>query len=315
MAASRTDPTQSSQPIRGYLFVVIAVVFWAGSASVAKIMFQTRFDALIVTQMRTSLSFLMLALFFALTNRPMFKIAWRLVPALAIVGVFGVAATNFSYYYTVEHATIATAILIQNTAPVLVALYLGFITKEESFTRLKAVALVLALGGCYLAVTGGGSLDLHLTGWTRVTAFAASFCYAFQLIYSKRLLRTVPVWTFLMYAFGFAGAFWLFINPPWAIAAKHYSSGDWGVLLFFAVFSILIPHSLLVSALKLLEASRVAIVTTLEPFLAILFAYIIVGESIGVVQVIGGIAIISAVVLLQLRPHQYLKKLRSVSAH
>jgi len=284
---------------RGTLFILIAVLFWGGSASLAKFLFTTRFDTLIVVQSRSSLSFLLLAIYFLLNDRSVFRIERKDIGALILAGVIGIAVTNFSYYYTVREATVATAILIQYTAPVLVMAYAVVVSKEEVLNGIKVIALVLSLLGCYLAVSGGDWAAIQLRGWSLVSGIASSLSFAFMLLMSKRLLRKYSVWTMLVYAFGFSTLFWLFINTPWQIADKAYSAGDWGILFMFAVVSILIPHSLFASGLKLLDASTVGIVTTMEPVVAIVIAYFALGESLGQMQILGGIAVVAAVVLLQ----------------
>lgn len=285
---------------RGTLLILIAVLFWGGSASLAKFLFTTRFDTLIVVQSRSSLSFLLLLLYFLLKDRSVFRIERKDLGTLALTGVIGIAVTNFSYYYTVNAASVATAILVQYTAPVLVMVYAVVVSKDEVFNGIKVIALGLSLLGCYLAVSGGEWSAIQLRGWSVVSGITSSLSYAFMLLISKHLLRKYSVWTMLVYAFGFSAVFWLFLNTPWHIAERGYSMSDWGVLLMFALVSILIPHSLFASGLKLLDASTVGIVTTMEPVIAIIIAYFALGESLGEIQIVGGVAVVAAVVLIQL---------------
>lgn len=285
----------------GYVFILIAVLFWGGSASVAKFLFTTRFDTLIITQTRSSISFLLIAFYFLLKDRTVFRIRPADLPKFITMGVIGIAVTNFTYYYTVQEATVAAAILLQYTAPVLVMLYAVMIGREESLNGAKVLALVLSLAGCWLAVSGGEWSGIQLRGWPLVTGILSAVCYSFMLLMSKHLLRTYSVWTTLTYAFGFSTVFWLLVNPPWEIAAKGYSLSDWGIFVLFAVISILIPHSMFTAGLRLLEASTVGIVTTLEPVVAIVVAYFALGESLNAVQVAGGLSVVVAVVLLQAR--------------
>ncbi len=285
---------------RGTLLILVSVLFWGGSASLAKFLFTTRFDTLIVVQSRSSLSFLLLFLYFLINDRSVFRIERKDLGALILTGVVGIAVTNFSYYYTVGEATVATAILVQYTAPALVMVYAVVVSKDEVFNGVKVIALAFSLLGCYLAVSGGDWSSIQLRGWSIVSGITSSLSYAFMLLISKYLLRKYSVWTMLLYAFGFSTLFWLFINTPWHIADKGYSVSDWGILLMFALVSILIPHSLFASGLKHLDASTVGIVTTMEPVIAIIIAYFALGESIGQVQILGGIAVVGAVVLIQL---------------
>lgn len=304
MKKVRPTPSMTATPspvTRGYLFIIIAVFFWGGSASLAKFLFTTRFDTIILTQTRSSLSFVLIVLWFAVRDRSVFRIDRKDVIKFLLAGVIGISITNYSYYFTIKQSTVATAIIVQYTAPVLVMVYAVAIAREETLNGAKVLALLLSLAGCYLTVSGGDMSSIRLGGWSLVSGITSSLSYAFMLLMSKHLLRRYSVWTMLTYAFGFSMVFWLFVNNPWEIAAKGYTVADWGVLWIFAVFSVLIPHTMFVSGLKLLDASTVGIVTTLEPVIAIVTAYFALGESLGVVQILGALAVVSAVVLLQLR--------------
>lgn len=286
---------------RGILFVILAVTLWGGSVSLAKYLFLTSYDPLIVTQTRSSLSFLILATWFLFTDRSVFRVKLRELYKFALIGVVGIATTNFTYYYTVKESTVATAILVQNAAPAVVMIYSVAVSKEEDFTGIKVVSLLFALFGCFLAVSGGSTSEVQLAGWALVTAPLSMLTYAFMLLASKRMLRTHAVWTTLTTALGFATLFWLFVNPPWAIAAQEYGAKDWGIFLGFAIVSILLPYIFFAQGLRLLEATTAGIVTTLEPVIAIIVAWLALGESMSYVQIAGTVAVVASVLLLQVR--------------
>lgn len=296
--------------LRGYLFIFVAVAFWGGSASLAKYLFTTRFDAMIISQMRVSLSFFVLAGFFLLKNRSIFIIDRKDSVWFILLGIIGVAMTNFAYYFTVQESTVATAILIQYTAPVLVMIYAVAISKEETFNGVKVISLVFSLVGCFFAVSGGAVSEIKLQGWALVTGPAAALCYAYMLLAGKNVLRKYSVWTMLTYAFGVATLFWLVVNPPWVIAEKAYTTSDWGIFWIFAIVSILIPHATFSAGLKLLEASSVGIASTLEPVIAIGIAYVALGETLNAVQIAGAAAVVFGVLVLQVA--SYRKILRRV---
>lgn len=300
---------------RGYLVILVAVTFWGGSASLAKYLFATRFDVMIISQMRVSLSFLVLAGFFLLKDRSIFIIDRKDFKWFVLLGIIGVAITNFAYYFTVQESTVATAILIQYTAPVLVMIYAVAISKEEAFNGMKVISLVLSLVGCFFALSGGAVSEIKLRGWALVTGPAAALCYAYMLVAGppkckarrragKKVLRKYSVWTMLTYAFGVATLFWLVVNPLWLIAAKAYTASDWGIFWIFAIVSILIPHTTFSAGLKLLEASSVGIASTLEPIIAIAIAYVALNETLNAVQIAGAAAVVLGVFMLQVASHR-----------
>ncbi len=288
--------------LRGYLFVLIAVFFWGGSASLAKYLFITKYDALIISQTRSSLSFVLFFSYFLLRDRTVFKIDKSDLLKFVFLGFIGIASTNFTYYWTVKESTVAMAILVQYTAPVLVMLYAVGISREESLSAVKLLSLILSLVGCFFAVSGGSISEIKLSGSAIVSGPASAFGFAYMILASKHLLKKYSAWTTLVYAFGFATLFWLMVNPPWAIMAHGYTWSDWGVFWIFALVSILIPHTLFTFGLRLLEASRVSIASTLEPVVAIVVAYLALGERMNGVQILGATGVVAGIILLQVPP-------------
>ncbi len=267
-----------------------------------KFLIVTRFDTLIIVQTRTSLAFVLLLIFFLLIDRSVFRIELRDIWKFAMLGVLGVAITNYTYYYTVKEASVATAILVQYTAPMWIVLYSVLFLKEDRLDRVTIVSLVIALVGCYFAVTSGSMQSINLKGWAIITGPLSAFTFAYQVIGTKQLIKRYSIWTLLLYMFGFSAIFWLCVNPPWNVIAKHYNCSDWGILWMFAIVSILIPQIAFASGLKYLDASTAGIISVMEPVIAIVAAFLILGESLSVIQMFGGLMVLLAVGLLQAHP-------------
>ena len=312
--AIKTNTTnQRSQRLRGFILLMLAVLFWGTAAPIGKYLIVTRFDTLILAQTRTSLTFVLLFFFFILKNQSVFKIHRADIWKFAVLGVIGISLTNYSYYFTAKESSVATAILVQYTAPVWVVLYSVFVIKEDKLDRITFISLVLGLIGCYFAVTAGSMHGVNLKGLAIITGPVSAFTFAYQIVATKQLLKRYTVWTMLVYMFGFSAMFWLCINPPWVILAKNYTYSDWELFWMFAIISILIPQTAFAAGLKLLEASTVGIVSILEPVIAILAAFFILGESLGVVQIFGAVLVVVAVGLIQAHPMIREKMMRKSS--
>jgi drug/metabolite transporter (DMT)-like permease len=287
-------------PFRGLILLIIAVIFWGAAAPFGKYLILNRFDTLTITQARTSLAFILMLLYFAIKDRSVFCVQIRDVWKLAVLGIVGLAIVNFTYYFTVKEATVATAILVQYTAPVWVLLYSVWILKEEKLDWMTVLCLVVALAGCYFAVTSGALRNISLRGWALLTGPLSAFTFAYYIIASKQMLKRYSLWTMLLYMLGFATIFWLFFNPPWAIIKKNHQAEDWGFLWLFAVVSVLIPQVAFISGLRLINASKAGIISILEPVIAIIAAYLMLSESLNPIQVLGGCMVLAALALLQI---------------
>ena len=93
----------------------------------------------------------------------------------------------------------------------------------------------------------------------------AAFSFAFYNIASHNVLARHDRWMVLLYTTGSASLFWLLINPPWKIAAAHYSDRQVLFLLLFSLLSVLAPFSFYFAGLQHLEPTRAIVVSCLEP--------------------------------------------------
>jgi DME family drug/metabolite transporter len=284
--------------LRGYSMILAASLFWGLSATAAKVLLNRDLDTVLLVQSRVTFSFLILLVWHLLFRPRVLRVAARDLWRFALLGIVGIAGSNFTFYFTIRESTVATAILIQYTAPLLVMAY-GALAGEETITPVKLIAAAVSLVGCFLAVGAYDASVLRISTAGLVSGTASAFVFAFMVIYPRHIMQRYSLWTFTTYALGAASLFWMIINPPWRIAAAP-PDGDTGlVLLGLAVCSVLIPHSLYFGGLRHIMPSRAIITSTFEPVVAIVSAALVVQELLTPVQVCGAVLVISAVVLLQ----------------
>jgi drug/metabolite transporter (DMT)-like permease len=73
----------------------------------------------------------------------------------------------------------------------------------------------------------------------------------------------------------------------------------WLAFLYVTVLGTIVPFVLYLKALERMEASRVSITSTIEPVIAGVVAFFFIGEKMGPPQVLGGVLVIAAIILLQ----------------
>jgi drug/metabolite transporter (DMT)-like permease len=277
-----------------------AALCWGLAATVAKSLLVQRVDTVFLVQMRATYAAAAMTGFLALFNRPALRVRRHDLWKMALLGVAGVAGSNFTYYFAIREGTVAVAIVLQYTAPLLVMAYAAS-TGEEKVTVVKLGAALFALAGCFLAVGGFGEGSVRTSGAGLVSGILSAFSFAFMTVYTRHLLERYSVWTVTCYALIAASLFWCVINPPWAIAAHAPDAGMWAMLAGFAVVSVLVPHSLFFAGLRHVVASRAIIVSTLEPVVAIVSAAIVLGEALTGLQLAGAALVLAAIVGLQFR--------------
>ncbi len=284
--------------LKGYIAISLAAVMWGVAASVAKSFFNKAYEPLILVQMRVTLSFAVLFLFFLATNRRLLTFNVIDIPHFLVVGILGVAGSNYFYYAAIKESNVSTSILVQYTAPIMVMMYTVLFQKEK-LTTAKIAALLLSIGGIILAIGAYDPAVIQGTHKGIIFALLAAVSFSIFNISGKTLTQKYSIWTGLIYLLGSATLFWSFINTPFDIAKANYSGEDWKVFGIIALISILIPYSLYYYGLKHIQSSKAIIISTLEPVVAIISEWLFLNGRMGAVQIIGACSVIAAIVILQ----------------
>ena len=218
-----------------------------------------------------------------------------------VLGILGVAASNYFYYLAIERTNVATAIILQYTAPAWVLLY-ALARRLQKLTLERVLAVALALTGVALVVGIFGSAGVRLDAVGVTAAMLAAFSFAFYNLGGHSILSRHDRWTVLLYTLLSASLFWLLVNPPWKVAAAHYSPAQWLFLLLFSLLSVLLPFASYFTGLQYLEPTRAVVVSCLEPVFSIVIARIALGERIRPLQSAGMVLVLLAIVVVE-RPN------------
>ena len=297
------------KPVRGYLYIAAATFFWGVAASVGRAAFTGRLpgmhalrpiEPLILSQSRATFSFLVLLPFLGLVR------GWRRLRIssadllqLLLIGILGVAASNYFYYLAIQKTNVATAIILQYTAPIWVLLYtVARGLQRPTPQRVAAVGLAVAGIALVIGLFGSGGLRLNMIGI--FAALLAAFSFAFYNLGGHDILARHDRWTVLLYTTCSASLFWVLVNPPWKVAAAHYSGDQWLFLLLFSLISVLAPFSFYFAGLQHLEPTRAIVVSCLEPVFSIVIAAVALGEVMRVLQVVGIVFVLAAIIVVQL---------------
>ena len=216
-----------------------------------------------------------------------------------LLGILGVAVSNYFYYVAIQRTNVATAIILQYTAPVWVLLYtVARGGKRPSLRRIAAVGL--AVIGCALAVgfVGSGGFRMDKIGVT--AALLAAFSFAFYNVGGHKVLARYDRWKVLLWVLVGTSAFWICVNPPWKIIAAHYGPQQWAFMLVFSLVSVLGPFSCYFAGLQHLEPTRAIVVSCLEPVFSIVITALALGELVRPMQTAGIVLVLVAIVLIQL---------------
>lgn len=174
----------------------------------------------------------------------------------------------------------------------------------------KAIAIVLSLSGCVMVSKAYSSQVWALNLQGVLTGLLSGLLFALYTLFGKEAARrTISAWTALAYSFGFGTLFVLVFNfIPWLPSAAGSFSmllpnlplDGWLILATLSAGPTLLGFGLYNISLSYLPASIANLLATLEPALTAAEAYLFLGERMTGIQIVGGLIIISAVLIVQI---------------
>lgn len=318
---SKGDAVFRPSPITGFFCIGGAALFWAISATLGRAVFLGRLHLfgtvvapvppLMLAQSRTTLAACVLfpALWLA-RGAAAVRMGAREIGDCAIVGILGIAGSNYFYYLSIQRTSVATAIILQYLAPVFVLLWM-LLRRLQRPTFFRISGVMVAVFGSVLAIgivssspsfpwfaIARNKISFDLIGV--IAALIAALAFAFYNVFGRHLVESHDRWTVLAWALAGAAIGWMFVNPPWRVLAAHYSRSQWMFMALFSVSSILVPFSLYFAGLHHLDATRAIVTSCLEPVFSILIAALALGELVGKIQIAGIVFVLASTVLVQI---------------
>lgn len=287
---------------RGTALVIIAGMFWGSMGIFVRSLGDHGFSSLQIASMRLTASAVIMALVMLFKEPSGFRLKRRDIPLFMALGLLSVLFFSVCYFAAIELMTLSSAAILLYTSPIWVML-LSLVIFKEKFSYKKLLALILAFIGCAL-VSGIGSGGLTPAGV--LVGLGAGVGYAFYSIFSSLALNRgyspicVTTYTFIIAA---AGS-WLICRPGEMLSLIG-AADSLGLLLLLilatALVTAVIPFMCYSLGLKTVEASRAAILATVEPVVASALGVIVFHEVLTLPAFIGIVLVLSAIIILSIK--------------
>jgi len=283
----------------GYLLVVLATAGWGTSGLFITFVRQrTEISPLALAFWRDLSTFLCLFVAVAVIKPALLRVRRRDLPWLVALGAFSIGAFHVLWNYTVQINGVAIATVVQEAAPAFVAI-VAWLALREPLTRIKVFAILVAFAGCVLVARLDLLAQAKITPLGIAVGLGSAFFYGMFSIFGKQVTSRYSQWTVLLYAFGFAT---LVLFP-----LQFLSPGTWPLLtpargwfIGLILLPTIISFAIYTVGLRWLSASVAAIVATSEVVFASIYAYLLLGERLDILQWVGAILVIGGVVALSL---------------
>ena len=290
-------PALKRSPRFGYALAAIAAAMWAFNGSLARLLIDDGVSPLHLSEMRSALSFALLAGWLAIANRDRLRVRRSEIPDLVWLGIGGLAMVHVTYFLAIERLDVGVALTIQYLGPLLILLWLRVFHGRRMAPSLWG-AVALSAVGSFLVV---GAYDTEgVDGIGLLFAFGAAITFGIYMVSAERAGRGHHPATTLTYGFGFATLFWLVVRPPWTFPFDVFADpGNLALGLGVALVGTLIPFILIVTAVRHIPAPRAGVIATLEPVLAAIIAWPVLDQVLAAPQIAGVVVVVCAVIWVQ----------------
>ena len=221
------------------------------------------------------------------------------LPRLAVAGFFGVTLSQVTFVYALTFTTASDNALLGATAPIVTAVLATLVGLERSGRR-HWIAAIFGLAGVVLIVAGSPGALLFGSGLLGdALAFGNVLVSSISAILVVPLLTRYSVYRVLTYEMLLGTAILLPIALPSLLVQdlSRVTTEGWAALAYMIFATGVVTNLLYFTAMGRIGASRAAIYQYLQSFLGVVFAILLLGEGVGVIQLVGGAIVVASVML------------------
>jgi len=292
----------------GYFYALLAAFLFGANGSVSKVIIQSGFSAIQLTQMRVFGAAVISGIVLLILDRRSFRLPPRQWPVIVILGVVGVGLLQATYAFAIALLPVGIALLLEYLAVLIVAVVAFFFFKEKVHIRLwMAIALVI-VGLVVVAEIWASTLNPVGVLW----GLAAAVALATYFLVGERQLKTISPLALSFWTMSVATLFWAPFSQWWTFTAETFtrtaslggtlesiSAPIWFLVVWNVILGSFAPFLLSLSALKRLSATAAGIVATSEIIFAFVTAWLWLQESLSTWQVIGASVVFGGIVIAQ----------------
>ncbi|MDY0324185.1 MAG: EamA family transporter [Candidatus Carbobacillus sp.] len=295
---------------RAWVAIISAGILWGTIGLYVRELRAFGFSSLDIVTLRamSTLFWLLLFIIFIQRRRPVVpRWSW---PYFLGTGLFSMALFNWAYFQAMHLVTLSIAAALLYTGPAFVVL-MARVFLREPLTRLKWVAVFLTMLGTVLVSDVRGSVLNHMllstsiqssdVFWGLFFGLLSGFAYGLYSIIAKPLTRRLDSVMIVFYTFAVTAVVLLPLTQLWKkldvlLSFENGCALCW--VLGLGLFPSALAYILYTYGLNKESAGRAALLTMIEPVVAVLIGALVFHDHLSKGQWLGIMAILSAVLLL-----------------
>jgi len=264
---------------------------------IGKLIFRFGMPVMDLIIMQNIIQIALLVIYFAFNKFQDLKLRFKDLKTISIQGLLGSVPVLIFYYITLQRISASIACMLLFTNPIFITLYFILFEKQKA-NSYKIIAVCATFVGSLMVlnITPENISNLDIIGV--ITGFISSISYAFYNIYADKKLRNYSPGAILFYCCIVVVTFVSVINPGFYF--KNYFADPELIKYVFvlAIVTGILPVVFLYAGINRLGAQIASVVATGEIPVTLLMSNIILHERLLLIQIIGSVLIMGAIVLL-----------------
>ena len=282
-----------------YIWILAAATAWGSIGVVGEILFLYNLTPEDFIWFRAAVAFAVILLMTLVFDRSRLHIHKQHLPVFIAYGLVSVALFYLSYMTAIDQTGVAMAAILLYTAPAMVVI-LSRLFFKESVGKIKILSIILTIVGSFFVVKGYDLGNLRLNTSGILWGLLSGFTYALYSIFGKSVADKYHPWTIILYSQGFGTLFLTTMFFPSKMLTTHQDPKVWLALVYLGIVPTLFAYICYNAALKYVAPGSASIIATWEPVAAVIFGYVLLGQLLEPIQMLGAMLVITAVFIVQL---------------
>jgi drug/metabolite transporter (DMT)-like permease len=288
------------RPTRVELMLLVTVVIWALNFTVTRYALTNGWHPLAYSSLRYVAGALLFAAITFQSERS-FRVGRRRdLLLLGVAAALGIWLNQLSYVYAIKLTNATTVALILGSTPIFAALAAYAVGLERLSVRFWIASAVSFAGVGLVALGAGGAVSFDLVGDALSLACAATWA-AYSVLIAPLMRRYSPYRISAIVLL--AGSVPLVLTALQQLRAQEFDLGfvPWGAIVYATLGPLVLTNVLWFRSVATVGPSRATLFANIQPFIAAVFALLILSERMTATQVAGGFAIGAGIMLARRR--------------
>jgi drug/metabolite transporter (DMT)-like permease len=283
----------------GVLSILFASVMWAIEPIFAKLSYENS-DAFQTSTIRAIFAAMTAFIYIAITNKDNLRIKKHQLTSLIYIAIVGTLFADFMYFFALTQVPVINAVILGHMQPIFIILIAFVFLKEDKLTMFDyfGISLMMISGILVTTQTLEHLLQYKFGTIGDLFVLSATIAWATTAIVMRKNLKNMNAGVITFYRFLFASLFFV---------AYLITTSNVGIVNIYQIIIgvvVGIGTILYYEGLKRIKVAQVSGLELSTPFFAAILAFIILGEIVTILQIIGIILLLVGIYFLSKKENE-----------